>query len=116
MLGQGKRTRRFQHRLTLTFSPVVIGELGHAVLGDPVDVKDVYASVTQMSSTQTAMTFQLADVIGLDIEFRAPGVEFNGLRYNGHLVHFASPEVVDERGRYIRIQGWYQIDNPLANA
>jgi len=55
------------------------------------------------------MTFQQADVIGLEIELREPNVAFNGLRYDGHDVHFSEPESF-ERGRILRISGWYQVD------
>ena len=65
--------------------------------------------MSRMSATKTMMTFQQADVVGLDIKLRAPGVEFNGIRYGGHDVHFAEPEPM-ERGRLLRISGWYQED------
>jgi hypothetical protein len=52
----------------------------------------------------------MADVIGIEVELRAPAVRFNGLRYRGHDVHFAQPEDVDGRGRILRISGWYQMD------
>jgi hypothetical protein len=74
-----------------------------------MDMAEVYASVVRMSATKTTMTFQQADVVGLEIELREPNVAFNGLRYDGHDVHFSEPEPM-ERGRILRIQGWYQID------
>lgn len=104
--------RRYNERITLTLAKVVTDEYGHQSLSDPVNVLDVYAYVRQMSANKTMMTFQQADAVGLDIELRTPHVTFNGLRYRGHEVHFAQPEDVDGRGRYIRISGWYQIDNP----
>ena len=82
------------------------------IVAEPSDLVTVYASVRQMSATKTMMTFQQADAVGLDIEFRTPSVRFNGLKYRGHDVHFSQPEDVDGRGRIIRISGWYQIDNP----
>jgi uncharacterized protein (DUF39 family) len=101
--------RRYNTAVVLTYSERVVDEFGHASYSDAVDVVEVYASVVRMSATKTMMTFQQADVVGLDIELRAPGVEFNGIRYGGHDVHFAEPEPV-ERGRLLRISGWYQED------
>ena len=102
-------TRRYNTAIVLTYSERVVDEFGHASYTDAVDVAEVYASVSRMSATKTMMTFQQADVVGLDIELRAPAVEFNGIRYGGHDVHFAEPEPV-ERGRLLRISGWYQED------
>ena len=112
MLGRGKGARAYQHRMTLTKSEATVDWAGHASFSAPADVKEVYGAVSQMSSTKTLMTFQQANVIGLDIEFRNPGVEFNGIRYKGHEIHFSQPENADERGRVLKIQGWYQIDAP----
>lgn len=104
--------RRYNERITLTWSEVVEDEFGHASFSDPVDVLDVYAYVRQMSASKTMATFQQMDAVGLDIELRTPGVKFNGLRYRGHDVYFSAPEDVDGRGRVLRIAGWYQTDNP----
>lgn len=101
--------RRYNTHIVLTYSERVVDEFGHASYTDAADVAEVYAAVSRMSATKTMMTFQQADVVGLDIELRAPGVEFNGIRYGGHDVHFAEPEPV-ERGRLLRISGWYQED------
>ena len=101
--------RRYNTHIVLTYSERVVDEFGHASYTDAADVAEVYASVSRMSAAKTMMTFQQADVVGLDIELRAPGVEFNGIRYGGHDVHFAEPEPV-ERGRLLRISGWYQED------
>lgn len=95
----------------LTMAEAVVDEYGHASFTEPRDLVTVYAYVRQMSATKTMMTFQQADAVGLDIEFRTPSVRFNGLKYRGHDVHFSQPDV-DGRGRIIRISGWYQIDNP----
>ena len=102
-------TRRYNTAIVLTYSERVVDEFGHASYTDAADVAEVYAAVSRMSAAKTMMTFQQADVVGLDIELRAPGVEFNGIRYGGHDVHFAEPEPV-ERGRLLRISGWYQED------
>lgn len=101
--------RRFNTLVTLTYSEKVVDDFGHASYADAVDIADVYASVSRMSATKTLMTFQQADVIGLEIEMREPNVAFNGLRYDGHDVHFSEPEPL-ERGRSLRITGWYQVD------
>ena len=110
-LRQPYNARRYNERVTLTYANAVVDEYGHAALGDRVAVLDVFASVTQMSATKTMMTFQQADAVGLDIELRNPNVQFNGLRYRGHDVFFATPQEV-ERGRILRISGYYQTDNP----
>lgn len=101
--------RRYNTLVTLTYSEKEVDDYGHASYADAVDVADVYASVARMSATKALMTFQQADVIGLEIEFREPNVAFNGLRYDGHDVHFSEPEAM-ERGRILRVTGWYQVD------
>jgi len=112
MLRQTHGARRYNEKITLTQAEAVRDEYGHASFAEPVDVLEVYAYVRQMSASKTMMTFQQADAVGLDVEFRNPHVTFNGLRYRGHDVHFAQPEDVDGRGRILRISGWYQTDNP----
>ena len=109
MLRESKGARRYNTLVTLTYAEKVTDEFGHKSYDDPVDIADVYASVVRMSASKTMMTFQQADVIGLEIELREPNVAFNGLRYDGHDVHFAEPEPI-ERGRILRISGWYQVD------
>ena len=108
-MRDAKGARRYNSLVTLTYTEKVTDEFGHASYADPVDVADVYASVVRMSASKTLMTFQQADVIGLEIELREPNVAFNGLRYDGHDVHFSEPEPI-ERGRILRISGWYQVD------
>lgn len=108
-LRESVGARRYNTHISLTFSERVVDEYGHASYADPVEVMGVYASVVRMSATKTMMTFQQADVVGLEIELRSPGVEFNGIRWNGHDVHFADAEPMD-RGRLLRISGWYQED------
>lgn len=109
MLREARGARRFNTLVTLTYSEKVVDDYGHASYADAVDIADVYASVSRMSAQKTLMTFQQADVIGLEIELREPNVAFNGLRYEGHDVHFSEPEPM-ERGRILRITGWYQVD------
>lgn len=109
MLREARGARRFNTLVTLTYSEKVVDDYGHASYADAVDIADVYASVSRMSATKTLMTFQQADVVGLEIELREPNVAFNGLRYEGHDVHFSEPEPM-ERGRILRITGWYQVD------
>lgn len=105
--------RKYNERITLTYANAVVDEYGHASLAEPVPVLDVYARVRQMSASKQLATFQQENAVGLDIEFRTPNVQFNGLRYRGHDVYFAQPEDVDGRGRILRIAGWYQTDNPV---
>lgn len=109
MMRESRGARRYNTLVTLTYAEAVTDEFGHQSYDDPVDVADVYASVARMSATKTMMTFQQADIIGLEIEMRDPNVAFNGLRYDGHDVHFSAPESL-ERGRILRINGWYQAD------
>lgn len=109
MLREARGARKFNTLVTLTYSEKIVDDYGHASYADAVDIADVYASVARMSATKTLMTFQQADVVGLEIELREPNVVFNGLRYDGHDVHFSEPEPM-ERGRILRIQGWYQVD------
>ena len=104
--------RRFNDRITLTRSVATVDSMSHASIGVPVPVLEVYAQVRQMSATKTMLTFQQADVVGVDIEMRKPDVVFDGVLWR-HEIHFPTPEDVDNRGRYIRISGWYQVDNPV---
>ena len=108
-MRQAQGARRYNTLVTLTYSEKVTDEFGHASYDDPIDIADVYASVEQMSATKTMMTFQQADVIGLEIELREPNVVFNGLRYNGYQVSLNVPSAI-ERGRILRLSGWYQVD------
>lgn len=109
MLRNGQGARRYNTPIVLTYSERVVDDYGHATYKDAVDVAEVFADVTVLSASKTLMTFQQADVVGLDIELREPGVSFNGLRYNGHDVHFSEAQPV-ERGHLLRITGWYQVD------
>ena len=109
MLREGKGARRFNTPVTLTNSERVVDDYGHATYKAAEAVGEVYANVVVMSASKTLMTFQQADVVGLDIELRDPGISFNGICYNGHEVHFSEP-IPSERGMILRITGWYQID------
>ena len=114
MRRESTGARRFNDRITLTRTSAVVDAFGHVGVSSPVPVLDVYARVRQMSATKTMLTFQQADVVGVDLEFRAPAVEFDGITWRGHDIHFPTPENVDNRGRYLRVSGWYQADNPKA--
>ena len=74
-----QNARRFNDRITLTRSVATVDSMSHASIGDPVAVLEVYAQVRQMSATKTMLTFQQADVVGVDIEFRKPEVDFDGI-------------------------------------
>jgi hypothetical protein len=108
-MREARGARRYNTLVTLTYAEKVTDEFGHASYDDPIDIADVYVSVEQMSATKTMMTFQQADVIGLEIELREPNVVFNGLRYKGHQVNLNVPSSI-ERGRILRLSGWYQVD------
>lgn len=112
MLRQTRNARRLNDRITLAKSAVTVDDFGHPSVGEPVPVLKVYAYVRQMSATKTMLTFQQADIVGVEIEFRAVDVDFNVILWRGHQLHFSQPEVIDNRGRYLRITGWYNLDNP----
>jgi len=112
MLRQAQNARRFNDAITLAWCDVTEDDFGHAAVGEPQPRLTVYAYVRQMSATKTAMTFQQADIIGVEIEFREVNADYNRIVWRGHQIHFAQPESVDNRGRFVRITGWYQIDNP----
>lgn len=109
MIREGKGARRYNTLVTLTYSDKVVDDFGHVSYVDAVQIAGVYADVRKMSATKTMMTFQQADVVGLEIEMREPGVVFNGMLWEGHDVHFSEPEEL-ERGRILKIMGWYQAD------
>lgn len=112
MLREPKRARRYNEPIILLKAAASFDDYSHIALAAPVEVGKAYAYVRQMSATKTALTFQLADVIGLEIEMRAPGVEFNMIRYRGHDVYFSQPEDINGRGMVLKIQGYYQQNNP----
>ena len=103
--------RRYNEPILLTYSEAVVDDFGHASFGEPEEVCKTFAYVRQMSASKTMLTFQQANVVGLDIELRNPCMRFNGLYWRGHYVQFAQPEELD-RGRILRISGYYQTDNP----
>lgn len=113
-LRYGKGARRYNDRVTLVRYPAVEDEFGHVQFGDPVKVLDVFAEVRQMSATKTMLTFQQANVVGVDLEFRMPAKEFNGAVWRGHEIHFPTPEILEDRGRAVKVSGWYQVDAPVA--
>lgn len=112
MLRFATGARRFNDKIALTRSEVTVDEYGHRELGEAVVVCELYAQVRQMSATKALMTFQQADVVGVELEFRFPAIQFNGIRWQGHDIVFAAPTNVDNRSRYVHIDGYYQIDDP----
>lgn len=114
MLRQARNARRYNDQITLTFAEVTEDDFGHFSVAEARPVLKVYAYVRQMSATKTMLTFQQTDIIGVEVEFRAVNVEFNGIEWRGHKLHFSQPESVDNRGRILRATCWYQIDNPKA--
>ena len=114
MLGRGKGSRKYNDVVTLTYAAATRDALGHAAMGEAVAVATIYADVQRMSASKAALTFEQADIIGLDFEYRNPGdVTYNGIRWHGHDVNITAPERLDNRGRIIRAQGWYQQDDPV---
>lgn len=108
-----QNARRFNDRVILTKAVATVDSMSHAAMGTPRIVLEAYAQVRQMSATKTMLTFQQADVVGVDIEMRKPAVDFDGIIWRGHEIHFPTPEDVNNRGRYLRVSGWYQADNPV---
>ena len=89
--------RRFNDRITLTKTVATVDSMSHASIGAPVAVLEVYAQVRQMSATKTMLTFQQADVVGVDIEMRKPDVAFDGITWRGHEIHFPTPLSAHQR-------------------
>jgi hypothetical protein len=112
MLRTSRGARRYNDRITLTKTTATVDAFGHAAVGAPEVVLEVYAQVRQMSATKTMLTFQQADVVGVDLEFRLPAADFDGIVWRGHVIHFPTPEIVDNRGRIVRVSGWYEVDDP----
>lgn len=114
-LRHPKGARRYNEPVTLTFAAATRDRFGHASEAAPVPVLGVYAHVQRMSADKTLRTFQQADVVGVEVEFRTPAVKhvWNGLEWRGHRVHTNAPEDVEGRGRYVRVSGWYTEDNPV---
>lgn len=115
-LRNPRGARRYNDRIRLTWSGATYDRFGHAYIGEAATVLELQAEVRQMSSTKTMLTFQQADVIGVDLEFRLPAAKFNGIVWRGHTIHFPMPEVLGNRGRVVRVSGWYQVDNPEQDA
>ena len=101
-----QNARRFNDRITLTRSSATEDGFGHADVSAPAPVLEVYARVRQMSATKTMLTFQQADVVGVDLEFRKPAGVFDGIIWRGHEIPFPTPEDVGDRGRILRVSGW----------
>ena len=112
MLRRTQGARRFNHQITLAKATVTTDDYGHPSVGTLTPVLKVYASVRQMSATKTMLTFQQADIIGLDIDFRSVNVDYNCIIWEGHVLHFSQPESIDMRGWLTHITAWYHIDNP----
>lgn len=106
------RADQLTKMVTLTWSEAVADDYGHLSVGEPVPVLDVWANVQQMSASKTMMTFQQADIVGVEIAIRTPSVNFNGILLDGREVHFSHPDFTDRHGRWMLITGYYQMDNP----
>lgn len=110
MLRRPKGARRYNDIITLTKVNVGLDDYGHKVVSGHSEVMKTYASVQQISATKTFLTFQQANIVGLEIEFRAVDKEFDGILWQGHKVEFAQPEIVDNRGRIVKVTGYYRLD------
>ncbi len=113
MLRNPRQARRYTEPVELRYAAPRVDEYGHASLGEPETVLRAFAHVSQMSAAKTLMTFQQADVVGVDIEMRWTPAVFNSVRWKGRDIVFSQPENVGERNRILRISGYYQLPNPL---
>lgn len=113
MLRTSRLARRYTQPVELLYATPEVDDYGHVSLGNPTSVANAFAHVEQMSATKTMMTFQQADIVGVEIEMRWTDKLFNRIRWNGHDIVFSHPENVGERNRILRISGYYQIQNPL---
>lgn len=104
-----KGLRKYTIPVTLVMYEKVEDAFGHASYKTK-QVKQVQAFIQQMSMAKQLATYQSMDVIGLEIELRNPGEQFNGLLWNGKEVHFSSVEET-QRGFIFRINGYYQQDH-----
>ena len=104
------KSRQLTSRIMLTRRTSVEDAFGHQHLSEPVDVLEVYADVKQMSDSKTLLTYQLADVVGVEMWIRATDVSFDGFRWRGHVITVSSVEDVDNRGRWMHITGYYSKD------
>lgn len=111
MLGRPQGGRRYTERITLTKAPYIEDAFGHVSIGARVPVMDVMAAVRRMGATKTLLTFQSAEVVGVEIEFLKPSAEFNGIRWQGHDIVFTAPDNADNRGMVLKVSGYYQIDH-----
>lgn len=100
----------YHDRITLTYAAVTTSALGAPILGTPSVVAEVWANVRRMSAYKAMMTFQQADVIGLEIEMRQHGLNYNGMRWEGHTLAYGNPDTTDPR--VIKVNAYYQIDDP----
>lgn len=114
MINEPRGFRRYNDLLTLTKATIEVDEYGHREVNGEQEVMKVYALVRQMSATKTMLTFQQADVVGLEIEFRAVNTPFDGITWRGHRLTFSHPEDVGNKGRIVRMTAYYQEDNPGA--
>ena len=79
---ESKGARRYNSKVVLTKTGASVDDFGHPSFGEATEVATAYAYVRQMSATKTMLTFQQADIVGVDIEMREPSVEFDGLVWN----------------------------------
>lgn len=110
MLRNPRNARRYTDNVDLMMSDKTLDGFGHVVSHEAVKVASTFASVRRMSAQRTMLTFQQADVVGLEMELRNPNKPFNLVRWKGHDVYVDAPEDVDNRGRLIRLTGYYQED------
>ena len=110
MIVSINKSRQLTSQIMLTRRSTVEDAFGHQHLSDPVHALEAYADVKQMSDSKTLLTYQLADVVGVEMWIRATDDSFDGCRWRGHVITVSSVEDVDNRGRWMHITGYYSKD------
>lgn len=111
-LRESKGARRYNDRIQLMRQVAEIDAYGHDQYMEPEVVLECYASVRQRVANTYMMTEQQGDQVNLEIEFRMPAVHFDFIRWQGHDIHFPTPEILDNRNRVVKVSGYYQVDRP----
>lgn len=113
MLREPGILRRFNERIELVKLEASVDDYGMPQVGDPSHVLTVFASVRKISDYKTLLTYQQANVCGLEIMFVTPALrDYNAIMWRGLHVTIASSEDIDNRGMITRVTGYYQTDTP----
>lgn len=108
-----RNARQYNEQIKLVKYTDTVDAYGRSKSTAPTVVAIVPARVRQMSASKAALTFQPANIVGLDFEMRATVHVFDAVEWRGHAVSITAPEDVDGRGRVVRFSGFYQKDKPV---